>query len=677
MKETESEIQELSLFDLSEEKSADKSTGNKLEAVEADFKCVHKVVWEDLFSGFDEMYAITYSSGIDFISRVLPNFKNAEIIFGCEAVLDDSVAMVMSVQLSQLKFVTKHKSADMLAQRLDNETLKLYVSRAIKSHEKIYLLKSYDGRVRVITGSANLSYSAFNGIQRENITYMDNISAYEYYYEQFERFKMECADNVEHKCITKLIAKPDSSVDELLDSLPISATIKARKAVILSETEEPEYVIAVDADKISKEIKPLIPKKDKKGQIALSPEVLSNVKRRLKIERTEREEKLTVMPKLRVDAEKKLLSFNNKECDLHPERSSIESDIRCYIEYMDGFDAFSGNVENNKKMYFLFTNWFLASPFMPYLRFQANKYGQDIKQFPVYAMLYGESNGGKTEFTKLLSKMMSGKNVTINKNGAFNNSTIDPLKQSCEGVPIIIDDLSKQQYQNNISNIVKYDEWGLKENLLYYPSVVMTTNEIPSVKNDISKRVFICHIDSSLDKEKGRANYKKIANCEKHMSNSFYCEYVRRMFDRIEKMVDDMMGSDDSYLPDIFAESSETIIEILKETLGDDLPEYIMLCTYSDYFGNKAVGRNAINKIQRAWYYEPEAFTVNKKRGILEYRIPDNTGTYILEQIRQELPPSLNAQVVSRTMTMNLDAACEFFGLDFKMNFWGRLHRRK
>lgn len=161
------------------------------------------------------------------------------------------------------------------------------------------------------------------------------------------------------------------------------------------------------------------------------------------------------------------------------------------------------------------------------------------------------------------------------------------------------------------------------------------------------------------------------------LSISFYCEYVRWMFDRIEKMVDDMMGSDDSYLPDIFAESSETIIEIIKEILGDDLPKYIKPCTYSDYFGNKAVGRNAINKIQRAWYYEPEAFTVNKKRGILEYRIPDNTGTYILEQIRQELPPSLNAQVVSRTMTMNLDAACEFFGLDFKMNFWGRLHRRK
>ena len=96
------------------------------------------------------------------------------------------------------------------------------------------------------------------------------------------------------------------------------------------------------------------------------------------------------------------------------------------------------------------------------------------------------------------------------------------------------------------------------------------------------------------------------------LSISFYCEYVRRMFDRIEKMVDDMMGSDDSYLPDIFAESSETIIEIIKEILGDDLPKYIKPCTYSDYFGNKAVGRNAINKIQRAWYYEPEHLPLTK-----------------------------------------------------------------
>lgn len=53
---------------------------------------------------------------------------------------------------------------------------------------------------------------------------------------------------------------------------------------------------------------------------------------------------------------------------------------------------------------FLFANWYLVSPFMPYLRIVSSQNGQDIKQFPVYAILYGESNGGKTEFINLLTK---------------------------------------------------------------------------------------------------------------------------------------------------------------------------------------------------------------------------------------------------------------------------------
>ena len=40
-------------------------------------------------------------------------------------------------------------------------------------HEKLYLLSASDGRKRVVLGSANLSYQAFSGIQRENICYID------------------------------------------------------------------------------------------------------------------------------------------------------------------------------------------------------------------------------------------------------------------------------------------------------------------------------------------------------------------------------------------------------------------------------------------------------------------------------------------------------------------------
>ena len=160
------------------------------------------------------------------------------------------------------------------------------------------------------------------------------------------------------------------------------------------------------------------------------------------------------------------------------------------------------------------------------------------------------------------------------------------------------------------------------------------------------------------------------------MTNSFYCEYVRRMMERIEKMVSEMKGLDDNYLPDIFAESSVTIIEIAREYLDDNLPSYMFECDYNDYFGNKAVGRNAIQKIRRAWQFERDAFTIYKKNNLLEYRIPDNANTYALEHIRQELPPSLNAQVTSRTLTMNLDAASEFFSIDFTKSFFDKFRKK-
>ncbi len=670
--DTDDDIQELSLFDTTE----DTESSKKLRVVEAEFKRVYTMNWIDLFKGYDELYAITYSSNIDFISKVLPNFKYAEIIFGCEAVLEDNVAMVMSVQFSQLKFISKHKSAKMLSERLENNTLKLLVSREIKSHEKIYVLKADDGRVRVITGSANLSYSAFNGIQRENITYMDNESAYEYYREQFEQFKDECADNVEYTSISRIIADPDTALDELIDIVPIAETIKVKKMVILEETENSEYIIAADASSISKDIKPLVPKKDKQGKVILAPSELTKVKRKYRETRETKHEERKKMPKLHIDVERRLMTFNDKECNLNPDKNKVESDLKCFLEYMNGFDIFSGDVDKNRRTYFLFASWYLASPFMPYLRSIASKNGQDIKQFPVYAILYGESNGGKTEFCNLLTKMMCGKKIPVNKSGDFTNTTIDGLKQTCEGLPIVIDDLNKTQYANHISNIVKYDEWGLKENLLFYPSVAITTNEIPSVKSDISKRAFVCHIDSCLDKDKVRINYKKITNCMKDMSNSFYCEYIRRMIDRIDNMATQMKGSDDSYLPDIFSESSATIIEIAKELIGEDLPAYMYECEFNDYFGNKAVGRNAIQKIRRAWQYEQDAFTIYRKKGLLEYRIPDNANTYDLKYIYQELPPSLNSQITSRTLTMDLDAASDFFGINFKKSFINQLKRK-
>ena len=144
----------LSLFNVDEENTLTiphASTGNMLDVVKLDFLAAETVGWRELFSGFDTLHAITYSSGIGFIYQLLGLFKNAEIIFGCEDVMSYSLQEVMAYQcklLDRMREKAKKMKLDLLT-RIDEGTLHLYVPHKMLSHEKIYLLAAEDGRKRV------------------------------------------------------------------------------------------------------------------------------------------------------------------------------------------------------------------------------------------------------------------------------------------------------------------------------------------------------------------------------------------------------------------------------------------------------------------------------------------------------------------------------------------------
>lgn len=161
-----------------------------LSVVKAVYADTVETNWEELFDGFDRLYAITFSSGIEFVNKVINKFSYAEVVFGCEKIIANDIAAIMSVQIDSVQRLAKSKSAGSLANRLDDGSLQLYVSRDTKSHEKIFILESADHkRVRVITGSANMSASAFCGIQRENIVCFDDEAAFSHYKVLFEILK--------------------------------------------------------------------------------------------------------------------------------------------------------------------------------------------------------------------------------------------------------------------------------------------------------------------------------------------------------------------------------------------------------------------------------------------------------------------------------------------------------
>lgn len=82
------------------EKSQDKDlfSGGPLDVVRMEFVEAETLRWEDLFSGFDSLRAITYSSAIGFVYQLVDMFEDVEVIFGSEEVLSYSLQEIMAYQ---------------------------------------------------------------------------------------------------------------------------------------------------------------------------------------------------------------------------------------------------------------------------------------------------------------------------------------------------------------------------------------------------------------------------------------------------------------------------------------------------------------------------------------------------------------------------------------------------
>lgn len=265
-KNIESE-QMISMFGATDEQ--EKHGIHTIDIVRAEYLSATKTTWKDLFDGYDELYVITYSSGIDFVSQVVSKFDYAEIIFGHEGVLDSDMATVMALSKQMVESIARHKSAIKLAERIEASQLALYAARDSKSHEKVYCLKSHSGKYRVIVGSANLSATAFMGQQRENIVCFDGENAYSYYYGLFCDYKKECTEEISHSLLGR-VANQNDYFDEHPEEIPVLKTIEKKQTIILSPmTEEgaEDVQFIADVKSISSEIKPIMPVFKKQGKL--------------------------------------------------------------------------------------------------------------------------------------------------------------------------------------------------------------------------------------------------------------------------------------------------------------------------------------------------------------------------------------------------------------------------
>lgn len=640
-------------------------SSNKLDVVKMEYLGAETIEWKDLFYGFDKLRAITFSSGVNFVYRLLDMFEYSEIIFGCENVISYNMSEIIAYQNNLIEKMREKASESKLnlLDKIDSGKAKFYVARKQISHEKIYLLEAVDGRKRVIMGSANMSYNAFGGKQRENICYIDGEQAYEWYKDVFESLKEDCVDEISHKAIDI------ADIGENIDKLPIAETVKSKKILTLETDKEKieEINFILDTQNLSKKLDPIVQKAEKKtGKILLSPDAFVKLRRQIKDETTKEKELRSEYPQLVIDSVNQNVKLNAEGLNLNPSKDEVKHDVDLFITYMEGYKKFHGDYEGMQYRYFEFANWFFCSPFMAIMRDMAARFDQNKLPYPVFGLVYGQSKAGKTSFLETLLKMMIGQKPKVSAPD-FTRSSIEALKRTVMGAPIIVDDLTNIRFNQHAIETIKNDDFGVSEHLTNYSAVVISANEdVKAVAPEVIRRTVICRVEAGLtNTEVMKSNV--VRNVQQKIGTAFYREYLRRMLEILPDLIEELRADETESAPDILKYSSEIIVEIIKE-FAEYAPEYIKPLSLENYFSEQVTGKYAIKIIRNAWKTSKKSFIVNRKNNELRYHAGQ---TYDAARLIKELPETLEAHTSREWVVMNLEEAETFFGIRFKKNFLG------
>lgn len=626
--------------------------------------------FNELFSPFNHLYAITFSYSLPFIKNTLENFDTAEIILGCNAIVKKDLQKIMAHQNRSIQetreFIKKNKN---LIKMINNNKLTFFVTNDIVSHEKMYILTDDYGHSRIIIGSANFSTRAFDGSQGEIIACIDNSQlALKEFLNNFNTLKELSTSNIAKE---SLVIEDNVTDDEItLDSLPIIKEIKEHKNAIVIETnsnlDEIEYYTNIK--NLSNNYKKFIPKnstyQDEFGKIILTSKniqkLLNNYVKLNTLEDIQKEQ----FPLFTINYNTNSVSLNDQKWNLNIDKEAIVSDINAFIKYFEGYDNFFGDKDKLKEKYYSMTNFMFISPFIATLRYKAYMYNYPERVFPIYGILNGKSNAGKSSFIKMILKLMFNKKMPIYNSDQYTKKSISTVLAQAKGCPILFDDIQKKRYETNSEEIIKYadqlPELGLKE----HPIIIITSNDIDSLKPEYQKRSISFHFDQKLESMQAISATKYINDLIKSMTNSFYREYLRRMIPKVNEMIHKIENEEyeNNCYPDIYQLSSQIILDIFDDY---DIvkPKYIKKLTFEkDYFGDNIKSEHALQIILDAWKNNKNLFIIDRKHNKLKY-ITEHS--YEAKKIVNELPISLEAQVFGKYVVMSLKNAEKIFNIKF------------
>lgn len=592
-----------------------------LEVVRAAFVESVRDSFEGMISGYSSMRVLTYSNSIATIGRAAELVERMEVVFGCEDVIGGTAAYLQFQEQLVKDIAEEVRGGDALERKISSGDLSLFVATEVVNHEKLFLLEG-ERCTRVITGSANFSERAFSGRQNESyICFDDDGGAWDYFSGKYEEIKARSTTTISRKAVLSEDFGPEHLPvffsDE--DASGASETV----TIAVGKPPTPSVVQKMVSPRTSKKyegISQALPSRN--GRVKIDPQSASKAVRYIKsnsrAEGENPEEYMSVHP------ETGRVVVSGKTLDLHPGEGEVARDAGLLLEYFRGYERFRGDAEKLARDYFTFMAWLYAGPFVCDMRNAALSREEHVLDYPIFGVLYGKSNCGKSELVRTLLVSMFQKEGFLH-NEWFTRTRVEGLRVQNKRYPLVFDDLDRTRFNNHAVGLIKEDYVSLDE----YPVTVLSMNaEQDTFGTEIRKRALILYTNASLPDHMGesRALANDVRRIRRDLGDALYREYLRRALERLGQ------GSPQ----DVLAFSSEILRDIFAEHCEQGLPGWCRTVSMEEYERNKH--DKIKDELLQHMRHDPEAWRRDGQKIVLHL-----SDVHELRKLKKDVPDYLLA----------------------------------
>lgn len=614
----------------------------RLEIVKVRFEGTTSASFTELVRGYQSLKVLTYSSSVSLVKQIAGLVDDLEIIFGREDILNRMTQYVAYQDELIRELKQQFKDNDLIRQKIDTGKIRLFVVKDMISHEKLYLLDGEQG-TKVISGSANFSETAISGKQNESFLQFDNDdAAWAYFSEKYERIRKRSSMSIAKHAVL------DDQFD--VEQLPVFDPKNQQGAmpqIILIEEKPPQLHI------INKLVSPKIPKQyqglsqiipSSKGTAKLDRRIRTRavqyVKSNLRTEADNPEEFLSIYP------DEKQVILSGREFETQVSDEEIRRDVELMLEYFDGYKHFRGNPDKLARDYFTFMCWLYISPFICDFRNRAEINLEDNLNkldYPIFGMLYGKSNCGKSELIRWLLLSMFQKEGFL-PNEWFTKTRVVGLREENRRYPMAFDDMDKTRFRNHAIPLIKEDYIGMSE----YPVVVLSMNaDNDTFASEVRKRCLIIYTGASLPDHTGESRKlgTQLNRMKRHLGDALYRAYLQRVLDRLEAKPPQ----------DILEFSSKILNELFMQYSSQSLPAWCQVTTMNRYSQTKH--DKVKDELNAYIQHAPEAWSESGLNIVLSLE-----DIHQIRKLKKDIPDYLIANVSGNKLVFLRDELEEFLG---------------